>query len=956
MKYTSLLLIFAGILFSGTSYSQYYQTGQDPASIRWYQIKTGKYTIIYPESSGKAGEDFARSVAKSRDKVNDLFAEKKSGIPIVLHSYSTVSNGYVSWAPRRIEMYPAPEQNALPGNQYDILNLHELTHVGEMESLNKGFTRVMSIILGEQFTGAISSMLPLWYLEGNAVFSESLLSSTGRGRSPSFQKQIKAVITGNDGYYEYDKILNGSFRDFVPDHYQSGYFMTTWAIVKHDPAIWNKVLSFTGEQPFTIIPVNISLRKNIGLTKRQLFRETFDSLRSEWSDEIENTISYRSLNHVKKGDYVNYYSPVLHGDSLIAVKTSLSETPGIVLMNAPGKEKILHNTGYLNPYLISSGGGKIVWIENRPDPRWQNRDYSIIRVLDIKKGNVYNLSFRTRYMAASISADGKRLAVIENTAGNNNNLIILDAQTGNILKTVPSPGNVYLQRPKWSDDNETITVLYVDDEGEGIMSFSPDNGRWNTLLQSGKSDIQSAFLYKGSLYYVSSANGTDNIYEKTQSGSLRLITSSKYGVSDPVIKGDSIIFSDYSAEGNSICISSLNKAAPENNAETATYLIDRAEKPVVRSEVSTDENHYKPEPYRKWQHLFRFHSWMPFYADIEDLQADPRSLKPGITLMSQNTLSTLITTLGYEYREGYNAFHSAVTWQGQYPVLRSELDYGFIPEIVRNPFNYTSGFKFSNEISVPLNFSRGYMRQYVKPSLSIDYSNSVYTTGGKDDMGQTSITGRLYISNYARTALRDIYPRWAQTIDLNYLSHPFDEILGSTAYLKSAFYFPGLLRDNSLRLRFDIEHQEHTRFLFRNRISFPRGFSNVAYPKGYHNIISDELKYAAVDYAFPFAYPDLNISSLFYLKRLRGNLFYDYAAGKGNRYYTFTNESVSIELNEGTDIFKSFGFEALADFHLFRIPFMISGGVQTAWKDFNHAPVVNVIFNLDLYGFSIGKP
>ena len=40
---------------------------------------------------------------------------------------------------------------------------------------------------------------------------------------------------------------------------------------------------------------------------------------------------------------------------------------------------------------------------------------------------------------------------------------------------------------------------------------------------------------------------------------------------------------------------------------------------------------------------------MPFYADIEEVKADPTSITPGFTLMSQNQLSTLITSLGYEY-------------------------------------------------------------------------------------------------------------------------------------------------------------------------------------------------------------------------------------------------------------------------------------------------------------------
>ena len=34
------------------AFAQYYDTGQDPASLKWMQIKTGRFTVIYPERYG----------------------------------------------------------------------------------------------------------------------------------------------------------------------------------------------------------------------------------------------------------------------------------------------------------------------------------------------------------------------------------------------------------------------------------------------------------------------------------------------------------------------------------------------------------------------------------------------------------------------------------------------------------------------------------------------------------------------------------------------------------------------------------------------------------------------------------------------------------------------------------------------------------------------------------------
>ena len=93
---------------------------------------------------------------------------------MVIHNYTTQSNGYVAWAPRRMEIYPTPEQNTIPLDNEKQLAIHELTHVMQMESLNRGFSRALSILLGEQITGMIAALLPLWFFEGECCFCRNI--------------------------------------------------------------------------------------------------------------------------------------------------------------------------------------------------------------------------------------------------------------------------------------------------------------------------------------------------------------------------------------------------------------------------------------------------------------------------------------------------------------------------------------------------------------------------------------------------------------------------------------------------------------------------------------------------------------------------------------------------------------------------------------------------------------
>ncbi|HEX7494779.1 MAG TPA: hypothetical protein VF346_11210, partial [Bacteroidales bacterium] len=228
MKYSILLLYAAFLLSVQSASAQYYETGQDPASLKWKQIKTGRFTVIYPEKYDSGGIVYAKTLDSAYSKLLSLFPEKKFRLPVLIHNYSIQSNGYVAWAPRRMELYPTPEQNTIPLAPEQQLAIHELAHVIQMESLNRDFSKGMSFLFGEQFIGIVSSLIPEWLLEGDAVFAESVLTESGRGRTPAFQKQLKALTVENNKFYKYDKILNGSYRDYVPDNYQSGFQMVTW--------------------------------------------------------------------------------------------------------------------------------------------------------------------------------------------------------------------------------------------------------------------------------------------------------------------------------------------------------------------------------------------------------------------------------------------------------------------------------------------------------------------------------------------------------------------------------------------------------------------------------------------------------------------------------------------------------------------------------------------------------
>ena len=430
--------------------------------------------------------------------------------------------------------------------------------------------------------------------------------------------------------------------------------------------------------------------------------------------------------------------------------------------------------------------------------------------MDLSSHETSRLSHKSRYMSASLSPDGKTISAVENTINNLNNMVFIDAETGRVLQSVPAPGNVYLQRPQWSEKGGKITVIYLTEGGEGIMSYSFINHTWDTIIETGKEDLQSSVLRNDSLFFISSLSGTDNIYLITPGKNIKRLTRSRFGTTDLFLKGNTVYFCDYASGGNSICDTRISSIRDTGiNISTASYLINRIE--IQQKSAGNNSGIYTSQPYRKWQHLFRFHSWMPFYADIEQIKSDPSLIRPGFTLQTQNSLSTLTSSIGYEYsKEKNHVVHSRVTWQGWLPVIESQLDYGNNPLIyktndnINNPSQIQPGIRFLNTLSVPLNFSSGKFSQYFQPFIISDYRNDyIYIPeSGVYDYGQTIFSGRLFFSNYYLSALRDIYPRWAQTIDINYSFAPYDKnIYGTSIGIRTSFYLPGFLPNHGIKIQ-----------------------------------------------------------------------------------------------------------------------------------------------------------
>ena len=255
-------------------------------------------------------------------------------------------------------------------------------------------------------------------------------------------------------------------------------------------------------------------------------------------------------------------------------------------------------------------------------------------------------------------------------------------------------------------------------------------------------------------------------------------------------------------------------------------------------------------------------------------------------------------------------------------------------------FDLQPNLDFTGSISIPLLFSSGRFYQQVVPYFWSNYTNNYIIDGDKITKGYTQFGSRLYFYNFTSRSIKDIYPKFGQFADILYSLFPFEnDYFGDEFTLRSAFYFPGGIKNSGIRLRYEMETQNVKLFKLYNRTKSPRGYEG-----GYY----DKVQYLSLDYTLPICYPDLNLDALFYLKRIRGSLFFD------NALLGSINQTSPTKPFEWVYI-NSKGLELMADFHLFRIPYMISAGAQAIWLKQSKLPVLEAAFTIDIYGNQIGR-
>ena len=918
MKTLFLTSIFLIICLGATP--QFYSSGQAPTSVKWDQIKTENFQIIYPQ-------EFYREANRAANLLEYMYAEISADydvhpkkISVILYNQSVVSNGYVAWAPKRAEWVTTPPQESYSQDWLDQLTLHEYRHVVQLNNLVQGFTRLLNIVFGEAATGAVAGFLPLWFLEGDAVWSETVFSSSGRGRSADFDREFRAIELDKRKRYSYDQTYLGSYKHYTPDHYMLGYQMVSYANLKYGNNFWKQTINQVALKPYLIAPFYLGMRKTTKISKTKLYLHTFDSLKILWENNLDTSSSIINSN-IYKGNtkfYTQYRYVQPAGEQYFALRSGINDITRFVVFN-DSSEKVIYTPGFYNNSRVSVSGKYVAWEEVVPDMRWDQRSYSVIKILDIKTRKVKTLQTKTRWISPELSPGGDSLVCISIDQLNNFSLILFDIVSNTVIKEIPLNGISNVFSPVWISKNK-IAFIELDREGKHIACYNLDENKKSILFNAGFNDIAYLAAGKNELFFSYDYEMARNIYRLDLSEqNIYRLTQSKHGADYPAYdpSGNQLCYSDYTLKGYRPVFLSLDSMTPKSINEIKKYTYPWISDIPDRKYLNTQETEipqtdYIPNSYNRFLHAFNLHSWLPFYADPDALIGLDPEILPGFSLFSQNKISTLISQFSYYYKDHTHYIEPRFSIQGLYPVFEvsalfaSKPSVYFWEENLYKPDDMQPYYTFTLETYLPLKLTRNKYYRYLQPKISYRYLNRYYYTPDIGiRRGYNYLEANIYVSNILKSSYRDIQPRFGQTLYLTF-NHPvkYPEVFTHIIIAQYVQYLPGIFRHQGIRFVASYEEHEDLKVpILNNRITPPRGYEpDMLYYSNLRGVL---------EYTFPVLYPDLSLGPLAYIKRIHSTLYYDAAT---IRYPKEENNTYILT----KDYFSSFGIILYSEIHFLR--------------------------------------
>jgi hypothetical protein len=854
---------------------------QNPPDMTWKHLTTKHFDIIFPSELEEDAQRVGHLLEKAYPFVTRSLESAPNRIPLILQNQSVESNGFVTLAPRRSEFYVTPSVDPELGNTewLKTLSIHEFRHIVQFQKGRQGFNKYFEMLLGQ--TGqalGLGLTLPPWFFEGDAVGIETALTRGGRGRLPQFDRDLRTLLlSGKD--WNYDKAHLGSYDDYVPNHYVYGYFYTSWLRNHYGDLFLSKLANHSAQNSWNPLTFYNSTSILTNQSFDHFYRSVMKELVTEWKKRQDalTLTPFQVKNLGRRFGWTNYQYPQSTKDGkILALKRGLSFIDQYVLIDGKNEKTLFYPARLQNDYPYKLRNNRMAFFEADIDPRWGYRDFSRLKVYDIKKESFILDQRKTKGRLAVLNQTGEKIVYIE-WASHQKQAIVGMSLEGQEIFRLPYPKTSVITSIDWLNDNELVFVAKDQDDLKSIQKINISSGTEEVLVKKEVTNLGFISVTNGTILFESPKSGIDNIWMVTKDGPIQL-TSSPFGAYSPSLAGDKLLYNDYSVNGMNIVTKSINWKTEQKSENSFYPIFEKFSKSEDFSSLETElakAQEFKVKDYSQTKHAINLHSWV--------ILAPPLSSTVTLAGYSRDVLNKFSLAAGAEYNINERTTEGFVssTWSHLYPVFDLRGGYGKRRQEFRLGNNQSENTweegTFEAGVQIPWNYLQGrFVHSFTSRAFSklIKVNNKI-TDASEMSNGSLFSPGVEFSYNVAsRFAKRDINPAWG--FMFNGKAEEGKDISGngmkgSHQAVEARIYLPGLWYHHSFYHQIAYERQRNRSYEYSSLIVYPRGTRNV--------FLQEFQKYSG-NYLMPLFYPDYNLSRFIYFKRVSFNLFYDELSGR----------------------------------------------------------------------------
>jgi WD40-like Beta Propeller Repeat len=481
-------------------------SGRYDPRLRFQTISTPRFDIHFhqgEEAQARRLVMLAEAVAADLDTT---LGPPSGRVQVILVNQSDLSNGWATPIPfNTIEIVAAaPDGSSLIGNTDDWLRMvfaHEYTHIVHL-SRGRGWIGGLRRVFGRMPLLYPNLYLPLWQIEGIAVYEESAL--TGQGRVPDSNFRAIASVAADASRFEPLDRASGGLVDWPSGNtpYVYGGYFHTFLAARYGAASLRQLTDSTaGRVPYFGSP---SFKKVFKRSLGDLWRE-FESASHAPIAGGRTTVTRLTEDGFTVGgprfgaDGRLYYSVVNpHGFPALLVRD-----PGATTSRKVANRYLGTRLGFAGTELIFDQ----IQVENQVGLQ------SDLYAIDAGAGHSRRLTYGARAGDPDVSPDGGTIVCTIQRA-DRRELATLPVPPRTTTAAHPAPlvseSGVHFSAPRWSPDRRWIAAERVSLQSlSEIVLIDPSTGQVarTAASSSASRSVAPAWMSDGRLLFASDRGG-----------------------------------------------------------------------------------------------------------------------------------------------------------------------------------------------------------------------------------------------------------------------------------------------------------------------------------------------------------------------------------------------------------------------------------------------------------------